>query len=193
MVLEIRGGGVIPLPYLIEKQRYNLTDEIIERLRHYKDFQELKKEIETEDANNDLVIEILEQNVSMINGSNEKVPKEKIRGKEPVKDTAGIVKPDKQGLNEADKTPKSSIQTPYIVLGDGQITIKVVTPKKRDEYMAKNHQINEAKAVISEDANSAAQGDEMIQHDQGQNNKNQTSTTDETKSAVTGIDLVSMQ
>ena len=59
--------------------------------------------------------------------------------------------------------------------------------------MAKNHQINEAKAVISEDANSAAQGDEMIQHDQGQNNKNQTSTTDETKSAVTGIDLVSMQ
>ena len=193
MVLEIRGGGVIPLPYLIEKQRYNLTDEIIERLRHYKDFQELKKEIETEDANNDLVIEILEQNVSMINGSNEKVPKEKIRGKEPVKDTAGIVKPDKQGLNEADKTPKSSIQTPYIVLGDGQITIKVVTPKKRDEYMAKNHQINEAKAVISEDANSAAHGDEMIQHDQGQNNKNQTSTTDETKSAVTGIDLVSMQ
>ena len=33
MVLEVRGGGVIPLPYLIEKQRYNLTDEIVQRLR----------------------------------------------------------------------------------------------------------------------------------------------------------------
>lgn len=43
MVLEVRGGGVIPLPYLIEKQRYNLTDEIIERLRQYKDFADLKR------------------------------------------------------------------------------------------------------------------------------------------------------
>lgn len=77
-VLEIRGGGVIPLPYLIEKQKYNLTDEIIERLHQYKDFNALKKDIETEDANNDLVIEILNQNVSMISGGNEKIKKEKI-------------------------------------------------------------------------------------------------------------------
>ena len=61
MVLEVRGGGVIPLPYLIEKQRYNLTDEIIKRLRRYKDFDALKKEIDKEDSNNDLVIEILDQ------------------------------------------------------------------------------------------------------------------------------------
>ena len=83
MTLEVRGGGVIPLPYLIEKQRYNLTDEIVQRLRHYKDFKELKKEIEKEDANNDLVIEILSQGVSMINENGTKVRKEKIRGKEP--------------------------------------------------------------------------------------------------------------
>ena len=93
MVLEVRGGGVIPLPYLIEKQRYNLTDEIVQRLRHYKDFNELKKEIEKEDANNDLVIEILSQGVSMINESGTKVKKEKIRGKEPGTSAKDVIKP----------------------------------------------------------------------------------------------------
>lgn len=189
MVLEIRGGGVIPLPYLIEKQRYNLTDEIIDRLRHYKDFQELKKEIETEDANNDLVIEILEQNVSMINGTNEKAPKTKIRGKEPAQPRDGIVKPDKQNLGETEKTPKSSIQTPYIVLGDGQITVKVVDPKKRDEYMAKNHSVNEVKAVIGEETSDAAQGDEMIHHDQPTQSKDAAPSKSTTDTAVRGVEL----
>ena len=189
MVLEIRGGGVIPLPYLIEKQRYNLTDEIIDRLRHYKDFQELKKEIETEDANNDLVIEILEQNVSMINGTNEKAPKTKIRGKEPAQPRDGIVKPDKQNLGETEKTPKSSIQTPYIVLGDGQITVKVVDPKKRDEYMAKNHSVNEVKAVIGEETSDAAQGDEVIHHDQPTQSKDAAPSKSTTDTAVRGVEL----
>lgn len=189
MVLEIRGGGVVPLPYLIEKQRYNLTDEIIDRLRHYKDFPELKKEIEAEDANNDLVIEILEQNVSMINGSDEKVPKEKIRGKEPVQNNSGIVKPDKQGLGETDKTPKSSIQTPYIVLGDGQITVKVVSPAERDKYMAKNHQINAAKAVIGEETSDADKGDDVLHHDQGSREKNTTKTEDTQTETVRPVAL----
>ena len=134
MILEIRGGGVIPLPYLIEKQRYNLTDEILERLRHYKDFADLKKTIEGEDANNDLVIEILQQGVSMIDDGGEKVVKEKIRGKEPPVQNKDIVKPDKRGLNDTGdrEDAKSSIATPYIVKGDGQITIKVVSPAERD-------------------------------------------------------------
>ena len=158
MVLEIRGGGVIPLPYLIEKQRYNLTDEILERLRHYKDFADLKKTIEGEDANNDLVIEILQQGVSMIDDGGEKVVKEKIRGKEPPVQNKDIVKPDKRGLNDTGdrEDAKSSIATPYIVKGDGQITIKVVSPAERDAFLAKNHQLNEAKAVISEEADEAA-------------------------------------
>ena len=158
MVLEIRGGGVIPLPYLIEKQRYNLTDEILERLRHYKDFADLKKTIEGEDANNDLVIEILQQGVSMIDDGGEKVVKEKIRGIEPPVQNKDIVKPDKRGLNDTGdrEDAKSSIATPYIVKGGGQITIKVVSPAERDAFLAKNHQLNEAKAVISEEADEAA-------------------------------------
>ncbi|MCH4179537.1 MAG: SpoIVB peptidase S55 [Megasphaera sp.] len=154
MVLEVRGGGVIPLPYLIEKQRYNLTDEIIERLRHYKDFAELKKEIEKEDANNDLVIEILDQNVSMINDNGKKTKKTKIRDKEPTADSKDILKPDKHSLSEdAKEDAKSSITTPYIVKGDGQITIKVVSESQRNKYLAKNHHIDEAKAVIGEENN----------------------------------------
>ncbi|ETJ40158.1 SpoIVB peptidase S55, partial [human gut metagenome] len=31
--LEVRGGGEIPLPYVLEKQKYNLTDEILRRLK----------------------------------------------------------------------------------------------------------------------------------------------------------------
>lgn len=45
MMLEIRGGGVVPLPYLIQQQKYNLTDEILERLRTYKDFRDLQDKL----------------------------------------------------------------------------------------------------------------------------------------------------
>ncbi|KMO86695.1 SpoIVB peptidase S55 [Megasphaera cerevisiae DSM 20462] len=186
-VLEIRGGGVIPLPYLIEKQKYNLTDEIIERLHQYKDFNALKKDIETEDANNDLVIEILNQNVSMISGGNEKIKKEKIRGKEPVVDTQDVVKTNKHGLLEdTNETAKSSITTPYIVKGDGQITIKVVPEAKRDAYMAKNHRINEAKAVISEDA--AATGDTVQDNQKASNDDKEESLSEKRQSISPGVE-----
>ena len=173
MTLEVRGGGVIPLPYLIEKQRYNLTDEIVQRLRHYKDFKELKKEIEKEDANNDLVIEILSQGVSMINENGTKVRKEKIRGKEPGTQAKDVVKPGKHAMGDDNPNDaKSSIPTPYIVKGDGQITIKVVTPEKRDAYLAKNHNINEAKAVIGDDTDGTSQDDELVKADKnGDDNK----------------------
>jgi len=100
MMLEVRGGGIVPLPYLIEKQRYNLTDEIIERLRHFKDFGQLKKEIETNDANNDLVIEPLDPGISMINDGHQTIKKEKIKGKEPAEPSKDIIKPAKKGVVE---------------------------------------------------------------------------------------------
>ena len=180
MVLEVRGGGVIPLPYLIEKQRYNLTDEIVQRLRHYKDFNELKKEIEKEDANNDLVIEILSQGVSMINESGTKVKKEKIRGKEPGTSAKDVIKPGKHNIgDENPNDAKSSIPTPYIVKGDGQITIKVVTPEKRDAYLAKNHNINEAKAVIGEETDGSSQDDELVKADKSSDDNKDTTKKDD--------------
>jgi hypothetical protein len=154
MTLEVRGGGVMPLPYLIEKQRYNLTDEIIERLRHYKDFDQLKKEIEKDEANNDLVVEILDTDVSMINSGSKKAPKEKIQGKETPSGSQDVIKPKKKGLvDETDLDKKSTMPTPYIVLGDGQITIKVVSTAERDAFMAKSHNtLVGGKAVISDEA-----------------------------------------
>ena len=172
MVLEVRGGGVIPLPYLIEKQRYNLTDEIIKRLRRYKDFDALKKEIDKEDSNNDLVIEILDPGVSMINESDTKVSKEKIRGKEPGTSAKDVVKPSKHSVGDDNKSDaKSSIATPYIVKGDGQIMIKVVTPEKRDAFLAKNHNINEAKAIIGDEAEGASQEDDVVKSDKTDDSK----------------------
>ena len=59
MMPEVRGGGVIPLPYLLEQQKYNLSDEVLDRLRTYKNFDDLQKNIMDEDQNNQVVIEIL--------------------------------------------------------------------------------------------------------------------------------------
>ena len=66
MILEVRGGGVVPLPYLIQQQKFNLTDEILDRIRTYKDFNDLHSRLMKEDQNNQVVVEILDPEVSMI-------------------------------------------------------------------------------------------------------------------------------
>ncbi len=187
MVLEVRGGGVIPLPYLIEKQRYNLTDEIIERLRHYKDFDDLKKAIEKEDANNDLVIEILDQNVSMIDDDGKKTAKVKLQAKEPRENPKDVLQPKKKGLHEdTDEDQKSSLPTPYIVKGDGQITIKIVSPEKRDKFLAGHHTLRSGKAVMSAETEDAAQtaehSDKAVDQDKGTNQDKDKSSGEDKKS-----------
>lgn len=150
--LEVRGGGVIPLPYVFEKQKYNLTDEIVQRLKTYKDFNELYQEIKDTDQNNQIVVEILEDDVSMVDDeSAATVKKAKIDGVE-ANPLPGDMKKKKHvsslqdNPTEAkdDKKPeKASIDTDYIIQGDGQFTIQVVSPAKRDKALAK--QAKEAK------------------------------------------------
>ena len=60
------GGGEIPLPYVLEKQKYNLTDEILRRLKVHKDFDELYDEIQKTDTNNQIVVEFLEDGISLL-------------------------------------------------------------------------------------------------------------------------------
>ena len=48
------------MPYVLEKQKYNLTDEILRRLKIHKDFNELYDEIQKTDTNNQIVVEFLE-------------------------------------------------------------------------------------------------------------------------------------
>lgn len=139
MILEVRGGGVVPLPYLIQQQKYNLTDEILERIRTYKDFNDLFDKLEKEDKNNQVVVEILDPNVSMISKDEESGTKAEIQDKRPSKNPdylKGKNKGGQEGEKEED-SPKSSVDTDYVVYGDGQFTFQVMSPEDRDRALRK--------------------------------------------------------
>ena len=139
MILEVRGGGVVPLPYLIQQQKYNLTDEILERIRTYKDFNDLFDKLEKEDKNNQVVVEILDPNVSMISKDDDSGSKTEIQDKRPSKHPdylKGKNKDSAEGEKDED-SPKSSVDTDYVVYGDGQFTFRVVSPEDRDEALKK--------------------------------------------------------
>ena len=48
------------------KNKYNLTDEILRRLKVHKDFDELYDEIQKTDTNNQIVVEFLEDGISLV-------------------------------------------------------------------------------------------------------------------------------
>ena len=127
MILEIRGGGVTPLPYLIEQQKYNLSDEILDRLRVYKDFDHLQKVLLNENQNNQIVVEILDPNVSMI----AKDEREK-----------------KTQQNEDKNSSKSYVNTDYVIYGDGQFSFTVLPPDKREEAL--KQMVKKQKELIAE-------------------------------------------
>ena len=87
---------------------------------------------------------------------------------------------------------KSSIATPYIVKGDGQITIKVVTPEKRDAFLAKNHNINEAKAIIGDESDGASQDDELVKSDKTDDSKDTDKKNDKNQDKDGGKDAASV-
>lgn len=164
MILEVRGGAVVPLPYLIQQQKFNLTDEILQRLRTYKDFDDLFDKLEKEDKNNQVVVEILDPNVSMIAKDEDNGVKAEIQDKRPsnspdyLKDKS---KSEKAGDKEED-TPKSSVDTDYVVYGDGQFTFKVMAPADRDRALKKLAKTN--KQLMAEMKN---EGKESISGGQG--------------------------
>lgn len=136
--LEVRGGGVVPLPYLFEKQKYNLTDEIIRRLRVYKDFDEYYKQLLEQDRNNQIVVEILDDGVSMVDDGKEKPSKVRIDTSDatPVPSDVKPVKPT-DAVDVEEKNPKAAVDTDYVILGDGQFNLQVMSPKDRDKARAK--------------------------------------------------------
>ncbi len=138
MILEVRGGGVVPLPYLIEQQKYNLTDEIVERLRSYKDFNDLHDKLMKEDQNNQVVVEILDPNISMISKDGKEESSVKIQNRQTPE------KPDylKEQKEEPDRakekeSPVSRVDTDYVIYGDGQFTFQVMSPADRDKVLQK--------------------------------------------------------
>ncbi len=138
MTLEIRGGGVVPLPYLIQKQQLNLTDEILERLRKYDDFEDLRSKIEDEDSNFHIVAEILEDDVSMVEDKKDSVSKEKIHDKKP-ENLPGYLREGEEvkPVETDDESPKSRIETEYVIEGDGQFVFNVMSKADKEKALAK--------------------------------------------------------
>lgn len=120
MTLEVRGGGVVPLPYLIQQQQLNFSDEVIDRLRKYKDFDDLFNKLEESDQNNQIVVEILNTDSGM---PDKKIDKkvENLEAKE-------------ENNNSKSKT---RLKTDYIVYGDGQFTFQVMNPSDKDKELKK--------------------------------------------------------
>lgn len=138
MTLEVRGGGVTPLPYLIQKQQLNLTDEILDRLRSYKDFEDLRQRLENEDRNHQIVVEILESGVSAVPDESDGGGGAVIHGHEPEHlpgylhaGESASAKPDD---DDTDKS-KVRLDTEYIIEGDGQFTFDVVPPAEKERRL----------------------------------------------------------
>lgn len=153
--LEVRGGGEIPLPYVLEKQKYNLTDEVIRRLKVYKDFDDLFDELQKTDTNNQIVVEFLEDGISLVNeeSSTKAVRKAKLRDVEEKPSPEGIKKKKStddigDGKDDDKKKEKTAVDTEYIVQGDGQFTIQVMDPRKRDKMLEKREKEAKAKAKM---------------------------------------------
>lgn len=138
MILEVRGGGVVPLPYLIQQQKYNLTEEILDRLRNYKDFNDLHGKLMKEDQNNQVVVEIIDPDVSMVSKDEDGKVKAEIQNKQSGKDPVDLKKKENGTGVDTDKdAPKSRTDTEYVVYGDGQFTFKVMAPSDRDAALKK--------------------------------------------------------
>ncbi len=149
MILEIRGGGVIPLPYLIQQQKFNLTDEILARIRVYKDFNDLHGKLMKEDRNNQIVVEILDPEVSMISKGEGSQKKAVIQEKKP-SENPDYLKEKETPKGEEKESPKSSVDTDYVIYGDGQFTFKVMAPADRDKALKKMAKSNkQAQAAMT--------------------------------------------
>lgn len=148
MILEVRGGGVVPLPYLIQQQKYNLTDEIINRLHVYKDFDELHTKLLKEDQNNQIVVEIIDPEISMVSKDENEGTKAEIQNKSTDKDPSYLKGKESGREKEKEKeSPKSRADTDYVIYGDGQFTFKVMPPQERDAALKKLAKINKMLSV----------------------------------------------
>lgn len=174
MMLEIRGGGVIPLPYLIQQQRYNLTGEVLERLRVYKDFDDLFEKLEKEDQNNQIVAEIINPEVSMISKEGEEKQRAEIKDKKSSDVPDYLKEQGNEPVKKERETPKSAVSTDYVILGDGQFNFKVMPPAERDAAL-KQLSDSKQKALI-----------EMTNKEKNEMEDKEKSKSEENQSAETG-------
>lgn len=138
-----------PLPYLIEQQKYNLSDEILDRLRVYKDFDHLQKVLLNENQNNQIVVEILDPNVSMIAKDETSGSSTEIQGKKIITKPEYLHEREKKTQQNEDKnSSKSYVNTDYVIYGDGQFSFTVLPPDKREEAL--KQMVKKQKELIAE-------------------------------------------
>lgn len=140
LTLEVRGGGMAPLIYgMIKNEGY--ADLIKEaKKKKQRTFDEVVKEFVTRDRNNDLVVEALDIDLGGLAGGEEAItqPKSKktkavateLKPQFPGFAKNGLKAGEAAGYKQEENKGKFYITTDYIIEGDTQIMVQVVSDDK---------------------------------------------------------------
>lgn len=141
MTLEVRGGGMIPLPQLLLKKQ-GLDDVLLNGdKKKNQSFADMLKEFSQNDRNNDIVVEPLAIPGSPLAAENalgapaqEKPPvknsnDENTRDKSAAKQAA----PPVLTVTKTDEKAKSVVTTDYIIDGDTQVMVEVSGDKEKEK------------------------------------------------------------
>jgi len=136
MLLEVRGGGMVPLLQLLSKGQ-GIEEELIMLSRgkeKNKNFAEVVKEFVKRDRNNDIVVEVLDIDMDMGDALGVgKLPKNNSDLKKQeqstlqTNDAPVLEEPKEKKLSEKKKQDKNKnyLTTDYIISGDTQLTVNV--------------------------------------------------------------------
>ena len=121
-----------------------MTDEIVQRLKVHKNFEDYFKDLSEDDQNNQVVVEFLSDDISMVEESGDKAKKQRLEADDEDIDDDELPNggKHKKGLkasddDEKEKDDATRVVVDYVVLGDGQFTVQVVDKKDRDHLRKK--------------------------------------------------------
>lgn len=123
LTLEVRGGGMIPLIYILKGQ--GLDTELIKLTKKQQSFDEIVAELTNRDRNNDLVVEVMDMNFAGIADGQGMLPQ---AGK--VKKPVVELEPQLSQLAKKGNENKYVITTDYIVESDTQVMLQIVKDEK---------------------------------------------------------------
>lgn len=137
LTLEVRGGGMVPLMQLL-LERQGLDKDILKGGKPKKrTFDEIVSEFTGRDRNNDIVVEVLSMDAGDVPDAQQPKEKKPVVESEPkpVPRPASKLKTtdklDRYKLDKKNETDKNYVSTDYIIEGDTQILVNIVTPEKK--------------------------------------------------------------
>lgn len=117
VVLEVRGGGMVPLAQILLK-RQGIDLDALRPANKQRTFKDIVDNFTNREHNNDIVVEVLDTSANGENGEGT-VP---IKGKKPVKSLSAAA-----GGQGDNKTPHDFTSTDFVIDGDTQTLINVVS------------------------------------------------------------------